>query len=97
MHERVYTHVIIMIGLATQNVFKQKVAAFAKEHNLKGINVQIPAPKAFSRALNKVNSDYSELPSPRGGYNVDIIRCLLVHVDVDQVIGRAHHVQPCTL
>ena len=29
---------------------------------------QCPAPKSFSRAFNKVNSDYREYPSPRAGY-----------------------------
>ena len=78
MHERVYTHVLIMLGQATNHIFKRKISEFAKEFGLSGHNIQCPEPKAFGRALNKVDSDYCDLPSPKGGYNVDIIRCLLV-------------------
>ena len=64
MHERIYTHVLIMLGLATQNIFKQKVAALAKAHGLTGINVQIPEPKAFSRANNKVSRSMNNVLAP---------------------------------
>ena len=69
-------------------MFQKQIYRFAKEFGLHNYEVQCPEPKAFSRALNKVNSDYAEFDSPRGGYNVDIIRCLLVPRDVDQVWGK---------
>jgi len=34
-----------------------------------------------------VNSDYRDLPSPRAGYNVDIIRCLLALEDVEEMLA----------
>ena len=78
MHERVFTHAIIMLGMAVNSLFCTKMTSFAALYNLQGYRCQFPAPKAFSRANNKSNSDYYFRSSPKGGHNLDVIRCMLV-------------------
>ena len=41
--------------------------------------------------MSQVNSDYSSLPSPRGGFNVDIIRALLVCIQIYSIRALHHH------
>lgn len=85
MHERVFVHVMIMLGLATNGLFFAKMQKLADSFGLAGFQFQCPEPKAYSRAINKIYSDYLTRPSPRGGFNIDVIRCLLVPHTVEEM------------
>lgn len=54
MHERIYVHVLVMLGTATNHLFYAKMQALAASFGMRGYQFQSPQPKAYSRALNKI-------------------------------------------
>ena len=93
MHERVYVHVLIMLGVAVNDLFRKRMKVLADAIGLKNHEFQMPAPKAYSRALNKIYSDYLTQPSPRGAFNVDIMRCLMVSPSPAEMLTTIHQLQ----
>jgi len=78
MDERCYLHVILMVSIAVDRQFQDKVQAIADQFNLTAYQFQRAEPKAYSRALNKMISDYRYADKPRCGLNIDTIRNLAV-------------------
>lgn len=86
MHEHCYLHVMLMIAVAINSRFQDKVQKIATRFDLKAHEFQKTAPKAFSRAANKAISDYRYNEAPRCGGNIDTIRNLVVLKDADTLI-----------
>ena len=69
-----------MLALACNPVFSHRMRAFISSLGLADGDVvlKLVDPKAFGRAANKVLSDYQDYASPKGAFNVDVLRCLVV-------------------
>ena len=86
MHEHCYLHMMLMVALAINTRFQDRVQRIASRFDLKAHQFQKTSPKAFSRAANKAISDYRYNDPPRCGGNIDIIRNLVVLKDADELV-----------
>ena len=81
MHEHTVVHVVAMVALAVSDMFNAKMALFCQELGLNAAQLCLVPAKAPSRMINKVGSDYwdtKDYPAPRAGYNIDVLRCMIV-------------------
>ena len=84
-HEAVFVHVIIMLAQAVSPLFQAKTRELAVNMGLQGYACQVPPPKTFSRANNKELFDYYNQPSPKGGFNIDIVRSLMAAPTAEEI------------
>lgn len=82
MYEERFLHCMLLVAIALNTGFQDKVAAVAAQFGMQQHDktFQPAQVKGFARANNKRFADYRHFARPRTGYNVDVVRNLCVCV-----------------
>eukprot|EP00040_Diaphanoeca_grandis_P031069 m.185090 g.185090 ORF g.185090 m.185090 type:complete len:773 (+) comp32218_c0_seq1:123-2441(+) len=88
--ERVFLILMQMIAEVVNAKFQAKLQELTRNFGIPDDDLRGAPPKKYARAMNKSQSDYVGRVPPRTGYNIDVIRSLLLLPDAASIITVLH-------